>query len=371
MFNKKPRSSDREKKERNEDKFRPKHGKPFPKRGDDDKKSDRGERKFFKKDDNRGKDKFPKKRFGGDKKFDAPFKRKPFADEEGIEKAPKKDDRNFSRPYKAKPYFKKNEDGFGEKKFYKKKGPSTPQQPTRDDGKVRLNKFIANAGVCSRREADDLITSGVISVNGKNITELGFRVSPDDDVRMDGKPLRMEKMVYILLNKPKDYITTSDDPQGRRTVLSLIQGACRERVYPVGRLDRNTTGLLLMTNDGELAKNLTHPRYGIKKIYQVTLDKNLKQHHLEQITEGIKLEDGLIKPDAISYVGDGSKKSEIGIELHSGRNRIVRRLFEHLEYRVEKLDRVYFAGLTKKDLPKGRWRFLNDKEVAMLKMVSH
>ena len=209
----------------------------------------------------------------------------------------------------------------------------------------------------------------MISVNGKVVTELGFKVSPSDEINFGGEKLRKEKAVYILLNKPKDYITTLDDPEGRKTVLELIKNATRERVYPVGRLDRNTTGLLLLTNDGDLTKKLTHPRYGVKKIYQVTLDKSLSKTDMQKIADGIELEDGAVKADEISYVGDGKEKNEIGIQLHSGRNRIVRRVFEHLGYDVVKLDRVYFAGLTKKDLPRGRWRLLTALEVSMLKMV--
>ena len=264
--------------------------------------------------------------------------------------------------------------GSGERKehapkpFRAKKSFATPSEGT-EDGLIRLNKYISNAGVCSRREADKLIETGVISVNGKVVTELGFKVSPSDEINFGGEKLRKEKAVYILLNKPKDYITTLDDPEGRKTVLELIKNATRERVYPVGRLDRNTTGLLLLTNDGDLTKKLTHPRYGVKKIYQVTLDKSLSKTDMQKIADGIELEDGAVKADEISYVGDGKEKNEIGIQLHSGRNRIVRRVFEHLGYDVVKLDRVYFAGLTKKDLPRGRWRLLTALEVSMLKMV--
>lgn len=199
---------------------------------------------------------------------------------------------------------------------------------------------------------------------------MGYKVKPTDIVNYGGQTLKKERPVYLLLNKPKDYITTYDDPQERKTVMHLIQGACRERIYPVGRLDRNTSGLLLFTNDGELTKKLTHPRYGVKKIYHVELDKPLKYSHLEEIKEGIELEDGLIKVDEIDFVGNGADKTQIGIELHSGKNRIVRRIFEHFEYKVKKLDRVVFGPLTKKDMPRGRWRFLTDAEVGMLKMFS-
>lgn len=239
-----------------------------------------------------------------------------------------------------------------------------------DDGSVRLNKYIANAGICSRREADELISSGVVQVNGKTITEMGYKVKPTDIIKYGGQTLKKERLVYLLLNKPKDYITTVDDPEKRRTVLELVQGACRERIYPVGRLDRATTGLLLFTNDGELTKRLTHPRYGVRKIYHVELDKPLKPADLDKIAEGIELEDGPIQVDEVSFVGNGSDKREVGIELHSGRNRVVRRIFETLGYNVRKLDRVMFGPLTKKDMPRGRWRFLTEAEVGMLKMVS-
>jgi 23S rRNA pseudouridine2605 synthase len=230
---------------------------------------------------------------------------------------------------------------------------------------IRLNKFIANAGVCSRREADKLITDGLITVNGKIITELGTIINPNDEVLYQGKKLKSELMIYVLLNKPKDVTTTLKDPHAKLTVMDIVRDACDERIYPVGRLDRSTTGVLLLTNDGELAKKLTHPKYNVKKIYHVHLDKPVAKNHLEEIAKGITLEDGFIKADAISYVND--IKSEVGIEIHSGRNRIVRRIFEHLEYKVEKLDRVYFAGLTKKGLPRGRWRYLNEKEIIFLK----
>ena len=233
-------------------------------------------------------------------------------------------------------------------------------------GPVRLNKYIANAGVCSRREADTLIAAGAITVNGKVVTEMGFKVMPTDEVRFGDKVLQREKPVYILLNKPKDYITTMEDEFNRKHVMQLIKGACKERVYPVGRLDRMTTGLLLFTNDGEMAKKLTHPRSGVRKIYHVSLDKNLKPSDLDKIAQGLDLDDGIIQVDEIAYVGD--RKNEVGVTLHSGRNRIVRRIFESLDYQVEKLDRVVFAGLTKKDLPRGSWRFLTQAEVNILKM---
>lgn len=229
---------------------------------------------------------------------------------------------------------------------------------------IRLNRYISNAGICSRREADVLISAGSVSVNGQIITELGTRVFPNDVVKLGDEKIISEKKVYILLNKPKDYITTLDDPEGRKTVLDLVKGACTERIYPVGRLDRNTTGLLLLTNDGELTKKLTHPKYNKKKIYHVFLERALTVEDFEQISNGFELEDGFIKPDKVDYVT--ADATELGIELHSGRNRIVRRIFEHLGYTVKKLDRVYYAGLTKKDLPRGKWRLLTKMEISKL-----
>ncbi len=236
--------------------------------------------------------------------------------------------------------------------------------------RIRLNKFIANAGVCSRREADVLISKGAVSVNGTTITELGTKVLSTDDVRLEGKKLTGEKKIYVLLNKPKNYITTADDPQERKTVLHLLGNAFRERLYPVGRLDRNTTGLLLLTNDGEMTKKLTHPSHGIRKLYHVHLDKNVKHTDMERIAKGVEIGDGeKVVPDRIEYANPENKK-EVGIELHSGQNRVVRRIFEHLGYTVKKLDRVMFAGLTKKDLPRGKWRQLSEKEVGFLKILS-
>ncbi len=243
-------------------------------------------------------------------------------------------------------------------------------KPTKkvEDGSMRLNRYIANAGVCSRREADTLILSGAVSINGIPITELGSRVGIDDKVAVGGESIKHEKKVYLLMNKPKNFITTVDDPLGRKTVLQLV-GKLKQRVYPVGRLDRATTGVLMFTNDGDMTKKLTHPKHGIKKIYQVTTDKNVTQAHLKLILDGIELEDGMIKADEVSYVGKGDDRREIGIEIHSGKNRIVRRIFEHLGYEVIKLDRVYFAGLTKKDLARGQWRYLTEEELNILKML--
>ena len=235
---------------------------------------------------------------------------------------------------------------------------------------LRLNKYLANAGVCSRREADEFIQAGVVTVNGQVVTELGTKILRTDEVRFHDQPVTIEKKVYVLLNKPKDYVTTSDDPQQRKTVMDLVKNACPERIYPVGRLDRNTTGVLLLTNDGDMASKLTHPKYLKKKIYHVFLDKACSAHDMQQIAEGIELEDGIIKADDVQYAHPTDKK-QVGIEIHSGKNRIVRRIFESLGYRVQKLDRVQFAGLTKKNLKRGDWRYLTEEEVDRLRMGAY
>ena len=250
----------------------------------------------------------------------------------------------------------------------KKVGPKkTSNQENVEDGAIRLNRYVANAGICSRREADVLIATGVVTVNGKIVTEMGYKVNPTDVVNYGGVPIKNEVKKYLLLNKPKDYITTMDDPQERRTVMELTRQACKERLYPVGRLDRNTTGVLLFTNDGDMTAKLTHPKFEVRKVYHVTLDKKMSTEDYHTLNAGFELPDGFIKPDAAEFVGSG--KFELGIEIHSGRNRIVRRMFEHLGYEVMKLDRVTFAGLTKKDLPRGKFRFLTEKEISFLKML--
>lgn len=254
-------------------------------------------------------------------------------------------------------------------KYSKKKQIEYKEQFVDPNEPIRLNKFLANAGVCSRREADEFITAGVVSVNGEVVTELGTKIKRGDEVKFHDQTVSIERKIYVLLNKPKDTVTTSDDPQARRTVMDLVKGACDERIYPVGRLDRNTTGVLLLTNDGDLASKLTHPKYLKKKIYHVHLDKNLTKADMEQIAAGIQLDDGEIHADAISYTDD-FKKDDVGIEIHSGKNRIVRRIFESLGYKVMKLDRVYFAGLTKKGLRRGEWRYLTEQEVNFLRMGS-
>jgi 23S rRNA pseudouridine2605 synthase len=296
------------------------------------------------------------------------FTKKPFKkDFDGAEgtKRVKHDDfeegKTFSGGYK-KEY--SDEKKSGAKRLDKRAAKSKTESP---DGLTRLNKYLANAGIASRREADTLIKSGVVKVNGVPITEMGYKIKPGDTVTYGDSAVKSERKVYLLLNKPKDYITTVDDPQERKTVMELIAGACRERVYPVGRLDRNTTGLLLFTNDGELTKKLTHPKHEIKKVYHVSLNKGLKPEDFKSIIEGVELEDGMVTADDLAFIGEGKK--EIGIEIHSGRNRIIRRIFEHLGYEVLKLDRVTFAGLTKKDLPRGKYRFLNPKEVSFLQMI--
>lgn len=267
-----------------------------------------------------------------------------------------------------RPQFKKRTSDYDPNaKYSMKKRIEYREQNLDPDAPIRLNKFLANAGVCSRREADEYIEAGVVTVNGQVVTELGTKVKRSDEVKFHDQPINIEKKVYVLLNKPKDYVTTSDDPQNRKTVMDLVRNACRERIYPVGRLDRNTTGVLLLTNDGDMASRLTHPQFLKKKIYHVYTDKNVTAADMRQIAEGITLEDGEIHADAIEYASDTDKK-QVGIEIHSGRNRIVRRIFESLGYRVMKLDRVYFAGLTKKNVRRGDWRFLTEKEVEMLRM---
>ena len=257
----------------------------------------------------------------------------------------------------------------GQRSFSRRSSKPSSNEPKKvDDGSMRLNRFIAHAGICSRREADTFIIAGSVEVNGKVVSEMGYKVLPGDSVKFDGRLLTPEKMEYVLLNKPKNFLTTTEDDKGRKTVMDLIRNASKSRLLPVGRLDRNTTGLLLFTNDGEMAARLTHPRYAVRKIYHVVLDRALKVSDLQQIEKGIDLDDGSISVDAISYIANATKR-EVGIEIHSGRNRIIRRIFEQLGYEVAKLDRVMFAGLTKKDLPRGQWRTLDSKEVSFLKMI--
>lgn len=313
-------------------------------------------------------------------------------EEQGFHTAPKRTERSFRTDYpfaksashnEKRSSYKRNSSDKQEvatpfkKKKKKKKIQPAPKQvisyPEANEGSteaLRLNKYLANSGICSRRKADELIAEGKVSVNGVVVTTLGTHVTRQDEIVCEGKPISIERKIYVLLNKPKNCVTTSDDPEKRFTVMDIVRNACPERIYPVGRLDRNTSGVLLLTNDGDLASKLMHPSYNKKKIYQVTLDKPVAVEHMQQIAEGIELEDGEIHADAISYI-DEKDLSQVGIEIHSGRNRIVRRIFEHLGYKVNKLDRVYFAGLTKKDLPRGRWRYLTEVEVRNLRMDSY
>ncbi len=283
-------------------------------------------------------------------------------------KQTKKGDSSFDKPKKS---FSKSKDKnfrpHPEKvKHYKKKPSEQPVNSNPDE--IRLNKYIAHAGICSRREADTYIKSGSVSVNGEIITEMGYKVKLEDNVQFGGDSISPEAKQYVLLNKPKNYITTMDDERGRKTVMELVQNAAKERIYPVGRLDRLTTGLLLFTNDGEMAKKLTHPKHQVKKLYHVTLDKKLSMKDMQTISDNFVLDGKMVFVDTITYV-DNKPRNEIGVEIHSGRNRIVRRIFEHFNYKVTKLDRVIFAGLTKKDLPRGRFRHLNQQEINNLKMI--
>jgi 23S rRNA pseudouridine2605 synthase len=345
--------------------------KPYAKREDGEKRS------YVKREGSSYGSDSPRKSFGdGERKpyvkreggsFEGSRPRKSFDDGE---KKPFTADRKVKGEYRDfdKPYEPKLSRDQKVVERSKKSGPSkTSTQKNVSDDAVRLNRYVANSGVCSRREADVLIATGVVSVNGKIVTEMGYKVNPTDVVNYGGVPIKNEVKKYLVLNKPKDYITTMDDPEERKTVMELIRKACKERLYPVGRLDRNTTGVLLFTNDGDLTSKLTHPKFGVRKIYHVILDKRISSEDFKTISEGFELADGFIKPDAIEYVGEG--KSELGVEIHSGRNRIVRRIFEHLGYEVMKLDRVAFAGLTKKDLPRSKFRFLTPKEVDFLKML--
>jgi 23S rRNA pseudouridine2605 synthase len=314
------------------------------------------------------------KRRETDKKTDDKFRKKPGSERKPDSKISSRKETEIKtddKPWAKKASFKKpfSKTVAPKKEF---KNSSRPDRPVakrgfKPDEKIRLNRFLANSGVCSRREADTFIQSGCVTVNGKIVSELGSKVAVTDDVRFNGQQLTPERKVYLLLNKPKGFVTTTDDPQERKTVMDLIDNACDERIYPVGRLDKETTGLLLFTNDGDLVKKLTHPSHSRKKIYHVLLDKPLTKNNLLEIAKGIELEDGFVAADAINYV-DETDKREIGIEIHSGQNRVVRRIFAHLGYEVQRLDRVYFAGLTKKNLPRGKWRFLTPMEINQLKM---
>ena len=347
------------------------YGKPFAKEGNGERKSfdKKPFGKSFDKDGNGERKSFDRKPFGksfdkdgnGERKsFDRRSKGKSF-EKEGYSKNRRPEPTTAYQEQRENNDFKYS----ANRKFRPANKPANKE--AENDGTIRLNRYISNAGICSRRKADELIIAGVISVNGEAVTSLGTKVDPaKDEIRYNNERLKREKMVYVLLNKPKDYITTTDDPQERRTVMQLVAKATKERIYPVGRLDRNTTGLLLMTNDGSLAEKLSHPRNNVTKIYQVELNKSLGQGDFNKIQFGIELEDGFIKPDDLSYV-TGASKREVGIQIHSGKNRVVRRIFESLGYEVVKLDRVVYANLTKKDLPRGRWRYLEEKELIQLK----
>ena len=334
-----------------------------PRRRFDD---DKPRRRF---DDDKPRRKFndedrPRRRFDDDKprrRFDDDKPRRRFDDDK-----PRRRFNDDDRPYRR---FDDEEEAprRGRKGYVREKDPLYDRPAA--TGEIRLNKYLADCGVCSRREADELIKAGCVTVNGEVITTMGFKVKTSDKVVYGGQTLNREKLRYILLNKPKGYITTSDDPEGRETIMELVKDACHERIFPVGRLDKNTTGLILLTNDGDLAKKLTHPSSEVSKLYHVTLNTPLTKNDMLRIAEGIELDDGMIAPDAIAYDEDDDSKKSIGIELHSGRNRIVRRIFEHLGYEVVRLDRVMFAGLDKYKLPRGEWRFLTDLEVANLKKI--
>ena len=335
---------------------------------------ERSERKPFRRDDERGERKpFGRKtertseRYERDEK--KPFGRRSFNKEE-------REERGARKPFGDKKPFGRHSDSTSdryERKTSGRRGYRREKDPEFDrpraTGEIRLNKYLADSGICSRREADDLILAGAVTVNGQVVTELGTKVKTTDKVVYGGQALNREKLRYVLLNKPKGVITTSDDPYERHTVMDLVEGACQERIYPVGRLDRNTIGLILLTNDGELAKTLTHPSHEVKKLYHVTLNKPLTTNDFEKIEKGLMLEDGPIQVDKIDYVTDDPTMREVGVEIHSGRNHIVRRIFESLGYEVVKLDRVMLAGLTKQNLPRGHWRFLTSAEISMLKRI--
>lgn len=341
-------------------------------------------RSFGRRDDERGEKKSfgrsERKPFGRDDREDRkPFSRgdkKPFGRRNDDERGERKSfgERSERKPFGDKKPFGKRFDREeerpmrGGRRGYRREKDPEFDRP-RATGEIRLNKYLADSGICSRREADDLILAGAVTVNGEVVTELGTKVKTTDKVVYGGQTLNREKLRYVLLNKPKGVITTSDDPYERHTVMDLVEGACQERIYPVGRLDRNTIGLLLLTNDGELAKTLTHPSHEVKKLYHVTLNKPLTAADFEKIEKGLMLEDGPIQVDKIDYVVDDPTMREVGVEIHSGRNHIVRRIFESLGYEVTKLDRVMLAGLTKQNLPRGHWRFLTSAEISMLKRI--
>lgn len=303
----------------------------------------------------------PEKRVGKSKAYKADERQKA-ADQKNRHFDPEKRSEDRRRAAENKKSYSKFPKRRTNTSFSKAKEGAIPSD------KIRINKFLAQGGTCSRREAEKFITAGAVVINGKVVTDLSYRVSPSDLVKFNGQTIRGEKKKYVLLNKPKDFITTTSDDKGRKTVMQLVENACSERIYPVGRLDRNTTGLLLFTNDGDLAKKLVHPKHGVRKIYHVTLDKKLAKHHFNAIESGLTLDDGPVPVDQLSYI-DGSSHNQVGIELHIGRNRIVRRIFESLGYEVMHLDRVVFGNLTKKDVKRGSWKHLDKKELELLRML--
>ncbi len=424
-FSGKPRSDERgERTERRPYEHRDSEGgarKPYQRRD-----SEGGEKRSYQRRDSEGRERKPYQRRDSESGDRKPYQRRdsesgeksPYQrrDSEGVERKPyqrrnpegeerktyqRRDSKDGERkPYQRRnsegtdrPSFKRRDEDHSESPTYRKrefdsgdrpykrrdtgyrKGDTKPfkkdfsKSTTSNDGSIRLNKYIANAGVCSRREADTMIEAGAITVNGVVVTELGTKVFPNDRVQIGNETLSPQKKVYVLLNKPKGYITTVDDPQERNTVMMLVKDACKERIYPVGRLDRNTSGLLLLTNDGEMAKKLTHPSHKVRKVYQVEVNRTFSKADMVRLTEGVELEDGIMAVDEIAYTGSGEDKKVLGVVIHSGKNRVVRRLFEALEYEVVKLDRVVFANLTKKDLPRGRWRFLEESEINHLMMM--
>lgn len=348
--------------DRKESGFAPR-GKKFGDRPVRERRDERDENRSFRNNDERR----PRKGFGDDRENnnDSPYGNRRNA------RGAARNERNFDNKGRRddRPERKNTERRGGGGGGFRRREKDPLYDRPKATGLIRLNKYLADSGICSRREADDLILAGAVSVNGEVVTELGTKVNTTDKVVYGGETLNREKLRYVLLNKPKGVITTSDDPLERHTVMELVEGACSERIYPVGRLDRNTIGLLLLTNDGDLAKTLTHPSHEVKKLYHATLDKPLTKNDLAQIREGLMLEDGPIEVDAIDWVVDDPTKREVGIEIHSGRNHIVRRIFESLGYEVIKLDRVMFAGLTKQNLPRGHWRFLTPSEISILKRI--
>ncbi len=350
---------------------RPRSGKPFEKRerptrsgGDTDRRDDKSrDRKSFENKEHSSRFKSDDRRSDRDGGENFATSRENYDKQHGR--------RKFERTEDTPVYKSKFDRDRGRNKPYKGKrgGEVLPTESTERDNRIRLNKYLSNSGLCTRREADEFIASGMVEVNGKTITEMGFKVNPGDVVKYAGERLSPEKPIYVLMNKPKDFVTTMKDYKGSSTVKQLMRGVGTTNILPVGKLDRGTTGLIMFTNDGDLAKKLTHPKHNVKKLYHVLLDKNVKEEHLIQLVEGVELEGGTMAADVVSYVGDGKDKREVGVEIHGGKNRVLTQLFEGLGYKVMKLDRVVFAGLTKKDLPRGHWRFLTEQEINNLKML--